>query len=59
MPEVDAARLAFASMTDRNTRLRVGDLVPEVELVDHDGNTWRPSDHHGRPLVLVLHRHLA
>jgi peroxiredoxin len=47
------------SVTDRTTRLQVGDLVPEVELVDHDGNTWRPSDHHGRPLVLVLHRHLA
>lgn len=39
--------------------LGVGDLVPDIDLVDHDGATWRISDHRGRPVVLVLHRHLA
>lgn len=36
-----------------------GDLFPDVALVDHEGNPWRFSDHRGRPLVVVLHRHLA
>jgi peroxiredoxin len=36
-----------------------GDLLPDVDLVDHEGRPWRFSDHRGRPLVLVLHRHLA
>ena len=39
--------------------LRVGDPVPDLELIDHAGATWRVSDHRGRPVVLVLHRHLA
>jgi peroxiredoxin len=39
--------------------LRVGDLMPAVELVDHTGATWQSRDHVGQPLVLVLHRHLA
>lgn len=36
-----------------------GDLVPDVVLVDHHGNTWRFSDQRGTSLVLILHRHLA
>ena len=47
------------SRPTRETTLRVGDRLPDVELIDHGGRTWRASDHHGRPLVLVLHRHLA
>jgi len=39
--------------------LRIGDPVPDVDLVDHEGRPWRLSDHRGRPVVLVLHRHLA
>lgn len=39
--------------------LRVGDLVPDVDLVDHRGQPWTLSAHRGRPVVLVLHRHLA
>jgi peroxiredoxin len=39
--------------------VRVGDLVPDVELIDHDGRPWVLSAHRGRPVVLVLHRHLA
>jgi hypothetical protein len=37
--------------------LSIGDPFPDVELIDHSGETWRPSP--GRPLVLILHRHLA
>jgi len=36
-----------------------GDLVPPVALVDHEGNRWSLEDHRGRPIVLILHRHLA
>ncbi|CAN5529727.1 hypothetical protein BH23ACT3_BH23ACT3_06870 [soil metagenome] len=36
-----------------------GNHLPDVPLVDHEGRTFRFSDHVGRPLVLVLHRHLA
>jgi peroxiredoxin len=39
--------------------LQTGDVVPDVELVDHEGGRWRLADHRGRPVVLVLHRHLA
>ena len=39
--------------------LRLGDPVPDVDLVDHDGRPWRLSERRGRPVVLVLHRHLA
>lgn len=36
-----------------------GQPLPDVALVDHEGAPFRFSDHRGRPLVLVLHRHLA
>ena len=36
-----------------------GDPAPEVDLPDADGGRWRLSDHRGRPVVLVFHRHLA
>lgn len=36
----------------------VGDTAPELALTDHTGGTWRLSDHLGRPVVLVFHRHL-
>lgn len=39
--------------------VNVGDLAPDVDLVDHTGAPWRISDHRGRPVVLILHRHLA
>ncbi len=39
--------------------LAIGDRVPDVTLVDHRGEPWRLGDHLGRPVVLVLHRHLA
>ena len=39
--------------------LRVGEMLPDVELVDHTGCRWHTQDQRGRPLVLILHRHLA
>jgi len=36
-----------------------GAIVPDIPLVDHEGNPWCFSDHRGTPLLLVLHRHLA
>jgi peroxiredoxin len=39
--------------------LRIGDAVPDVDLVDEEGRPWRIGDHRGHPVVLVLHRHLA
>lgn len=36
-----------------------GDMVPPVVLVDHEGRRWSFEEHRGRPLVLILHRHLA
>jgi len=45
-------------MTDTRV-IDEGGLLPDVPLVDHDGQPWRFSDHRGTPLLLVLHRHLA
>jgi hypothetical protein len=35
------------------------DPLPDVPLVDHVGAPWVFSEHRGRPLLLILHRHLA
>ncbi|HWC10235.1 MAG TPA: hypothetical protein VG455_03340 [Acidimicrobiales bacterium] len=37
----------------------VGDLAPEIALPDHLGRVWRLSEHRGRAVVLLFHRHLA
>ena len=37
----------------------VGDRAPEIDLPTLDGERWRLSDHLGRPVLLVFHRHLA
>jgi peroxiredoxin len=39
--------------------LNVGDRFPDLELVDHEAQSWRTAEMRGRPLVLILHRHLA
>jgi peroxiredoxin len=39
--------------------IRPGELVPDVDLRTADGRVWRFSEHRGRPLLLILHRHLA
>lgn len=43
----------------RRARVRVGDLMPPVELTDHTGAPWQLGSLRGRPVVLILHRHLA
>jgi hypothetical protein len=57
----ECADVQRTSHLDRSVvvTLRVGDPVPDLELIDHTGATWRVSEHRGRPVVLVLHRHLA
>jgi peroxiredoxin len=39
--------------------IHIGDPLPDIELVDHESRPWRTAEMHGRPLVLILHRHLA
>lgn len=39
--------------------LSVGDPFPDIELVGYEGRPWRTAEMRRRPLVLVLHRHLA
>ncbi|MHB1487174.1 MAG: hypothetical protein ACYCS7_08430 [Acidimicrobiales bacterium] len=39
--------------------IEIGDIAPEIEAIDHQGATWRLSEHRGRPVVLIFHRHLA
>lgn len=39
--------------------LQIGDLVPDIDLIDHTGTRWSIADHRDKPLVLILHRHLA
>lgn len=50
-------RVSIDMTTDRV--IDEGAFLPDVPLVDHAGEPFRFSDHRGRPLVLVLHRHLA
>jgi hypothetical protein len=45
-------------MTPRNV-IGEGDELQSVALVDHEGNGWHFEEHRGRPIVLILHRHLA
>lgn len=39
--------------------IAIGDTIPDLALIDADGRPWRLRDQVGRPLVLILHRHLA
>jgi peroxiredoxin len=36
-----------------------GDPAPAIDVVDEKGEQWRLSDHRGRPVLLIFHRHLA
>lgn len=44
---------------DGTATIGIGDLVPDLELRDHEGRPWTVGQHRGHPIVLVLHRHLA
>ncbi|HEY1636634.1 MAG TPA: hypothetical protein VGF64_17905 [Acidimicrobiales bacterium] len=37
----------------------IGEPAPEIDLPGDDGNRWRLSEHRGRHVVVVFHRHLA
>jgi peroxiredoxin len=39
--------------------IAVGDVVPDLPLVDHTGRSWRFAEHRGTPILAILHRHLA
>jgi hypothetical protein len=39
--------------------MQIGEMLPELDLRDASGTPWRFGDHRGRPLLLILHRHLA
>jgi len=39
--------------------ISIGDRAPELSLATPDGDPWRLTDHLGRPVVLIFHRHLA
>lgn len=38
--------------------LDIGDPVGPIDLVSDDGQPWRLSDHRGRAVLLIFHRHL-
>lgn len=58
-PRTTPVSATLSAMNASPVTVRVGDPLPDVALVDHDGRPWRTGDQRGRPLVLVLHRHLA
>jgi peroxiredoxin len=39
--------------------VQTGDIAPEIDLPDEQNARWRLSEHQGRPVVLIFHRHLA
>jgi peroxiredoxin len=39
--------------------IRIGDVVPDVELLDHTGRPWPLSSMRGGRVLLILHRHLG
>ncbi len=38
--------------------MQTGDVVDDFALTDDRGGTWTLSEHRGRPVVLIFHRHL-
>ena len=42
------------TMIEPDTRLAVGDVMPDVELRDLDGNVRRLSGSRGRPLLIFM-----
>lgn len=36
----------------------LGELVEDFDLPDDGGRRWRLSDHLGRTVLLIFHRHL-
>lgn len=40
------------------TCLEAGSIAPDFALPMDTGEEWRLSDHLGKPLILMFHRHL-
>ncbi|MCB0994600.1 MAG: redoxin domain-containing protein [Acidimicrobiales bacterium] len=38
--------------------MQIGDPVEDFTLSDDTGGRWRLSEHRGRPVLLIFHRHL-
>ena len=38
--------------------INVGELVDDFTVPDDQGRSWRLSDHRGRVVLLIFHRHL-
>ena len=58
-PNKPAANASQNQNEEPGVTLQIGDAMPDVNLVDQDLRPWSISGHVGRPLVLILHRHLA
>lgn len=59
MQPAQAATVAAMQPSANQTTIGVGDGLPDIVLIDADGANWHTAAHRGRPLVLILHRHLA
>jgi len=40
------------------TCVSIGDIAPDYTLPTDRGDEWRLSEHLGKPLILMFHRHL-
>ena len=56
---LDAIRLRREQPEGAGMSIERGDLAPEIDLPDDEGNRWRLSEQRGRPTVVIFHRHLA
>lgn len=35
----------------------IGDAAPDIDLLSNSDRRWRLSDHRGRSIVVIFHRH--
>ncbi len=35
----------------------IGAPAPDIDLLSNDGTRWRLSEHRGRSIVVIFHRH--
>jgi peroxiredoxin Q/BCP len=45
----------WANMANTETGARIGDLAPDFELKDQNGQLWRLSDHRGKVVALIFY----
>ncbi len=51
------ARIA-AAFRPSLPRPEIGELAPDITLLDRDGQPWRLRDQTGGAVVLIFHRHI-